>query len=262
MTAQFPDAAQPVLVQLVDEQVGALGQLRDTARRAGDNGLVSQTEALAAAECYARLAAAIGTDQDRREFVAILLCRADQLASVGLPDGALRREAVEHLTALAAGGDDYAAGQLETLQQSSQVPDLLPAESIASMASTFASAARGDTQALLGMADAVMTMTLCGSPRFEGLVQAEQYTRLGVFGGCTASTIALAGVLLLRWDDGEGLEHAVEALGLLMPLVEQDHPQAVGLVTITLMDLAPADLGHLVSRLPALLAHCSPEGNA
>lgn len=244
--------------------VEALAKLRDVARHAGETGQVSRIEGLAAAECYARLAASVGTADDRRALVTLLLIRADELARMNHPHAGLRREATHHLKALADAGDDLAGAELLTLANGPGLLPDLPAETSDSIAATFAAAARGDVTALLGMADAAIAMTAFGSPRFDGLVQAEQYARLAAQMGSLPATMALAAILLLRWDDGVagGLDHAVEALGLALPLVEAGHAPAAVLLSTALLDIFPADLTYLIGHLPALLAHISPEGTA
>ena len=243
----------------------ALSNLRDIARRAGETGQVSCVESLAAAECYARLAAAVGTTQDRRELVSILLVRAEQLARVNLPHAALRREAAEHLTVLAASDDDLAAAQLNALCYVPALSDTLPAETAANIASTFVSAARGDAEALIGMADAAMAMTLCGHPKFEGLIQAEQYTRLAAQVGNRSAKSALAGVLLLRWSMGDALsdrDHAVEAFGILLQVIDDGDDAVAAMLSVAMCDLPAPDLTYFVRHHPQLLAHCSPGGSA
>ena len=241
--------------------------LVDLAIAAGACGSCRQIESLAAAETWARLAAAGGGKDENRALVGVLLARAEfEIGRCAVYNAQWYEGEARRVLKLLMALDDADARQaLEELgappEGEHHEPDLL-------VFTNLAAAARGDLAALGSLCDEAFRLLHDGqSDPIEALTAGELYARLASASGDADQMRRLAGVLLKRaeYEYREGwaalADNAVaEATVLLSILVDTgDHSMASWLSMLVNESPMPA-IATATRHRPTILKFIEPQG--
>jgi hypothetical protein len=241
--------------------------LVNEAIEAGASGMVPQFEALAAAETWARIAAARGGVEENRALVGVLLARGEFEIGRGVIYNAqwYEGEARRILRLLIALDDDDARHALATLGDEigeHHEPD-------PQVHRNLLAAAGGDLDALASLYDEALGLMTSGqSDPIEAMTAGELYARLGSAGGDAGHMRKLAGILLKRaeyeYETGRPAvaDNAVtEATVLLSILVDTgDGSMATWLGMLVNDSVRPA-IAKAIQHRPTILKFIEPEGN-
>ena len=240
----------------------------DCAMSAVGCGPKSQLEALAAAETWARLAAANGGIDEQRALVRVLLSRAEFEVHRAAPDGAAwyEGEARRILKLLVALDDQEAAQALVELGPvKGEQPECPSAQTLA----TLAAAACGDLTAIDTLCEEAYTFFQTGQANAtEALTIAELYARMGAASGHGGLMRRLAGVLLKRaeleyqdaaWAEGDAL--VTEAAVLMSIMVDCGDLSVAPWLELLVVDAPRTALASSVVSRPTILKFIEPEGS-
>lgn len=172
--------------------------LVDLAIAAGAAGAVRQIESLAAAETWARLAAANGGREENRVLVGVLLTRGDFEASRSAVSAATwyEGEARRVLMMLAEAGDEDA--QL-ALQELGPARDLQEGQPAPNLNEHLVAAGSGEASAFRALYEFAAESILAGRVNAaEALVAGELYARLGMAAGDYEQAECLSAILVAR----------------------------------------------------------------
>lgn len=256
------------LIQLAATgNVAAQLGLVDHAIAAGAAGTCRKIEALAAAETWARLAAAGGGADESRALVGVLLARAEfevgrcSVYNAQWYEGEARRV----LKLLVSLDDEDAKQALEELGEPPEgehnAPDVLVFKNLSA-------AAKGDLTALGSLCDeAFRLLQVGGTDPIEALTAGELYARLGSVSGDADQMRRLAGILLKRaeYEYGEGwaalADNAVaEAAVLLSILVDTGDQSMASWLSILVTESALPAIVTAARHRPTILKFLEPQG--
>ncbi len=253
--------------QAATGNVAAHLSLVDVAIAAGAAGTCRQIESLAAAETWARLAAAVGDVGGHRALAKVLRARSEYEVGRSSVYNAqwYDAEARRVLKVLVALDDEDAKRTLDEmgapLEGDEHETDVLAF-------TTLAAAAKGDLNALTSLYDEAFRILHTGqSDPIEALTAGELYARLGSASGDADQMQRLAGALLKRaeyeYDQGWPAlaDNAVaEAAVLLAILIENGEPSMASRMVL-LMEFAPMTAIAVAARYrPDVLKYVETQG--
>lgn len=242
--------------------------LVDLAISAGACGNCRQIESLAAAETWARLAAAGGGKEENRALVGVLLARVEfEIGRCAVYNAQwYEGEARRVLKLLAALNDPDAAQALEDLgpapEGDHREPDVV-------VATNLAAAARGDLRALGSLCDeALQILHSDRSTPIEALTVGELYARLASASGEPDQLRRLAGILLKRSEyeyregwSAVGDSAVVEAAVIFSILTDAGDLSMAPWLSSLIEDCPISAAATAIRHRPTILAYVEPVGS-
>jgi hypothetical protein len=241
--------------------------LVDRAMAAGAAGTCRQIESLAAAETWARLAAAAGGRDENRALVGVLLARAEfEIGRCAAYNAQWYEGEARRVLKLLVAMDDADARQ--ALEELGEPPEGEHDEPDVLVFTNHAAAARGDIAALGSLCDEALCLLHGGqSDPIEALTAGELYARLGSVSGDSNQMRRLAGVLLKRaeYEYREGwaalADNAVaEAASLLSILVDTGDHSMVAWLSMLVNESPITAIAAAIRQRPTILKFIDTEG--